>query len=293
MAAPRSTKVNSLRAESSAVPRRGRREVTLDDYTGHTAAGAVELARAAGLRPAPERVEVLEAESYGLVVAQDPKAGSSATRGAIVSLYVGAPASQLAADDFAEVDPDVVPLVEPRNDVIPSQPRIEPAGQGAEDELGLVEPQPSPPEVDDTAVVIESPLAPPRRDEAAANEPLVHTSDATSPDSVRRRRRLAAVAALLSALAVTALLSTHHSAPPTADTTARTPKPREKRPVRRRPRSRPSRREPARLPAPRTARTTTALSPPPAPQPPVPDYSRPLLFAPRPLGAPFRDDEFF
>src|SRR5438067_13941671 len=68
-----------------------RRQVEVDDYTGLTAAAAIEAARASGLRPAPERIEIPDAERQGVVVAHDPQARVSTAKGTILTLYVGAP----------------------------------------------------------------------------------------------------------------------------------------------------------------------------------------------------------
>jgi hypothetical protein len=61
------------------------------EHVGHAAAQAAQAVRRAGLRPGLERSFGGEAEQVGLVVAQDPSAGSELARNGMVTLYVAAP----------------------------------------------------------------------------------------------------------------------------------------------------------------------------------------------------------
>jgi hypothetical protein len=61
------------------------------EHVGHAAAAAAQAVRRAGLRPGLERSFGCDAEQVGLVVAQDPSAGSELARNGMVTLYVAAP----------------------------------------------------------------------------------------------------------------------------------------------------------------------------------------------------------
>lgn len=69
--------------------------------------GAVDAARAAGLHPAPARVESDDFETFGLVVAQEPVAGEVVARGSVVTLYVAAPRSAAGAEADRPPDGDL------------------------------------------------------------------------------------------------------------------------------------------------------------------------------------------
>jgi hypothetical protein len=103
---------------------RRRRSAALADYVGLPAAEAIEAARGAGLRPAPERVESGEPGQHGLVVAQEPVAGSPAPRDRIVVLSIGCAAAEeglrssvlglSAVSVETEVESDETLALEPR-----------------------------------------------------------------------------------------------------------------------------------------------------------------------------------
>lgn len=61
------------------------------DYVGQPAGEAAQAVRRAGLRPGLDRSFGCPAELTGLVVAQDPAAGSGLARNGMVTLYVAAP----------------------------------------------------------------------------------------------------------------------------------------------------------------------------------------------------------
>lgn len=78
-------------AIATALPPRGiRGSVTVGDYLQTPAAAAVRAVRRIGLCPGLDRQFGGELQSIGLVVAQDPHAGSELARGAMVTLYVSA-----------------------------------------------------------------------------------------------------------------------------------------------------------------------------------------------------------
>ena len=61
------------------------------DYVGQPAGEAAQAVRRGGLRPGLDRSFGCPAELTGLVVAQDPAAGSGLARNGMVTLYVAAP----------------------------------------------------------------------------------------------------------------------------------------------------------------------------------------------------------
>jgi PASTA domain len=71
-------------------PTTSRASVAVGDYLDTPAAAAVRAVRRVGLSPGLERQFGGEAQTIGLVVAQDPPPGSKVARGAIVTLYVSA-----------------------------------------------------------------------------------------------------------------------------------------------------------------------------------------------------------
>jgi len=86
-------------ATATTLPHRGiRGAVTVGDYLDAPAAGAVRAVRRVGLCPGLDRQFGGEPQSIGLVVAQDPQAGSELARGAIVTLYVSAPAAGVSEE---------------------------------------------------------------------------------------------------------------------------------------------------------------------------------------------------
>ena len=84
---------------------------------GQPAADAAQDVRRAGLKPGLERSFGCEAELLGLVVAQEPGAGSDLGRNGMVTLYVAAPGA-VPLDGDAEVrsepDPDSAPATPPQ-----------------------------------------------------------------------------------------------------------------------------------------------------------------------------------
>jgi hypothetical protein len=64
------------------------------DYVGQPAGDAAQAVRRAGLRPGLDRSFGCAEELTGLVVAQEPTAGSSLARNGMVTLYVAAPGSE-------------------------------------------------------------------------------------------------------------------------------------------------------------------------------------------------------
>jgi hypothetical protein len=67
---------------------------TVGDYVGQPAGEAAQAVRRAGLRPGLDRSFGCPAELIGLVVAQDPAAGSDLARNGMVTLYVAAPGGE-------------------------------------------------------------------------------------------------------------------------------------------------------------------------------------------------------
>jgi hypothetical protein len=75
-------------------PRRSARgAVVVGDYLGEPAAEAARAVRRLGLRPGLDRQFGGEPHTIGLVLAQEPQPGGEAPRGAMVTLYVSAPAA--------------------------------------------------------------------------------------------------------------------------------------------------------------------------------------------------------
>lgn len=69
------------------------------DYVGQPAGEAAQAVRRAGLRPGLDRSFGCPAELIGLVVAQDPVAGSDLARNGMVTLYVAAPGGEPLSSD--------------------------------------------------------------------------------------------------------------------------------------------------------------------------------------------------
>ena len=124
--------------ERTAVPERVTRRVktarqgssgaqAVGDYVGQPAGEAAQAVRRAGLRPGLDRSFGCPAELVGLVVAQEPAAGSDMARNGMVTLYVAAPGIEPAEDDVtpprsvdsqgelrASESADAAPTVQPR-----------------------------------------------------------------------------------------------------------------------------------------------------------------------------------
>jgi hypothetical protein len=75
------------------------------EYVGQLAADAAQAVRRAGLKPGLDRSFEYEPELLGLVVAQDPVAGSDLARNAMVTLYVAATGAA-TVDENAEATGD-------------------------------------------------------------------------------------------------------------------------------------------------------------------------------------------
>jgi hypothetical protein len=85
------------------------------DYVGQPAGDAAQAVRRAGLRPGLDRSFGCAEELTGLVVAQEPAAGSDLARNGMVTLYVAAPGNEPVDGDTdaAGLDPDVPPSAPP------------------------------------------------------------------------------------------------------------------------------------------------------------------------------------
>jgi hypothetical protein len=77
-----------IRASRSGGPAGG---LVVGDYVGQPAAHGAQAVRRAGLRPGLDRSFGCEPDLIGMIVAQDPPAGSDIARNAMVTLYVAAP----------------------------------------------------------------------------------------------------------------------------------------------------------------------------------------------------------
>jgi hypothetical protein len=90
-------------ASTTARPKPARRggpsgRQTVGDYVGQPAIDAAQAVRRAGFRPGLDRSFGCAEELFGLVVAQEPAAGSSLARNEMVTLYVAAPGSEETGD---------------------------------------------------------------------------------------------------------------------------------------------------------------------------------------------------
>jgi PASTA domain len=85
--------------------------VVVGDYVGQVAAVAVQVVRRAGLRSGLDRSFGCDAELTGLVVAQEPEAGSDLARNAMVTLYVAAPGNASIEEESAVPDVAALPAV--------------------------------------------------------------------------------------------------------------------------------------------------------------------------------------
>lgn len=206
MAAPHSTKAKprstSRSARASAVPRTARKRVLVPDCAGQPAAEAADAVRAADLLPAPERVEVDNPSLHGRVIEHDPPAGSNATRGATVTLYVGdgAPAGESAPVDST-------PLQAGGSIAQPHEPF--PAA-GAEDEFGLdqgAEPQHDPEDTTDLPLYDEPPTF--ADDEPALPHPGEDLPPIDRRPRPRRRKRIIAALAIAACVLIRALPLPH------------------------------------------------------------------------------------
>lgn len=81
------------------------------DYVGQPAGEAAQAVRRAGLRPGLDRSFGCPVELTGLVVAQDPAAGSDLARNGMVTLYVAAPGGE-PLDRDAEITPQAASAAE-------------------------------------------------------------------------------------------------------------------------------------------------------------------------------------
>jgi hypothetical protein len=69
----------------------GSGRLVVGDYTGARAAQAAQAVRCAGLRPGLERSFGADPSLLGLVIAQEPQAGSALARNGLVTLHIAAP----------------------------------------------------------------------------------------------------------------------------------------------------------------------------------------------------------
>jgi PASTA domain len=204
MAAPHPTKARPSRAKSGAGSRSTRRQIHVDDFSGQTAADAIESARLAGLRPAPERVEVDDPTRHGVVIGHEPKAGETAARGSLLALFVGAgPAVAHEAPEPAEASRDAM---------------AEPPAHGSETDLGL----PRPDEPDEReAFAGEAEDAHDLSDEFLAEppfpllgpffEPSTRSTEQLPRRRIKRLYLIAAGAILLLTLIVATAATTRHA----------------------------------------------------------------------------------
>jgi hypothetical protein len=163
---------------------------TVGDYVGQPAGDAAQAVRRAGLRPGLDRSFGCAEELIGLVVEQDPTAGSDLARNGMVTLYVAAPGSELVEEhevDAAETGSDepggalVVPVQAERAQGeapgTPARARRRKRGR-ARRAAAAFDPCP-PPALPDQAPVSEAPtvvlvrsaVEPPREPPAGVNEP--------------------------------------------------------------------------------------------------------------------------
>jgi hypothetical protein len=101
-----------------------RGSVTVGDYLNSPAAAAVRAVRRVGLSPGLDRQFGGEPQTIGLVVAQDPQAGSEIARGAMVTLYVSAPAA--GAPDEPQARSEVASEERDQVSEIALHPEVEP-----------------------------------------------------------------------------------------------------------------------------------------------------------------------
>jgi hypothetical protein len=80
--------------------------LVVGEYVGQLAADAAQAVRRAGLKPGLDRSFECEPELLGLVVAQDPAAGSDLTRSGMVTLYVAATGAATVDEIQASADRD-------------------------------------------------------------------------------------------------------------------------------------------------------------------------------------------
>jgi acyl dehydratase len=124
----RSRSITPMGNETAAVkrPTGGRRggatgSQTVGEYTGQRAGDAAQAVRRAGLRPGLERSFGCDPSLLGLVVSQDPAAGSALARNGMVTLHVAAPGTgSTAADTTPAPEPAPLPAPKPRPESEPA-----------------------------------------------------------------------------------------------------------------------------------------------------------------------------
>jgi hypothetical protein len=110
--------LSATAASVPAAPRRSPRgAVIVGDYLGEPAAEAARAVRRVGLRPGLDRHFGGEPHTIGLVLAQEPGAGSEAPRGAMVTLYVSAPTAGAQEPEHTQGRDDPM-----RSDAPPARP---------------------------------------------------------------------------------------------------------------------------------------------------------------------------
>jgi len=102
---------------------------TVGEYTGQPAGDAAQAVRRAGLRPGLERSFGCDPSLLGLVVSQEPAAGSALARNGMVTLHVAAPGTgSAAADTTPAPEPARPPAREPRRESEPAPARLDVGG---------------------------------------------------------------------------------------------------------------------------------------------------------------------
>ena len=106
------------------------------EYTGQRAGDAAQAVRRAGLRPGLERSFGCDPELLGLVVSQEPAAGSALARNGMVTLHVAAPGTGSAtADTTPAPQPAPPPAPERTRESEPAPARLEGGSAGSAREL--------------------------------------------------------------------------------------------------------------------------------------------------------------
>lgn len=109
---------------------------TVGEYTGQRAGDAAQAVRRAGLRPGLERSFGCDPSLLGLVVSQEPVAGSALARNGMVTLHVAAPGTgSAAADTAAAPQPAPPPAPEPTREAEPAPGPLEGRSGASDREL--------------------------------------------------------------------------------------------------------------------------------------------------------------
>jgi hypothetical protein len=109
---------------------------TVGEYAGQRAGDAAQAVRRAGLRPGLERSFGCDPELLGLVVSQEPAAGSALARNGMVTLHVAAPGTGSAgADATPAPQPAPPPAPEPTRQSEPAPGPLEGGSDASDREL--------------------------------------------------------------------------------------------------------------------------------------------------------------